>query len=352
MISGDAVQCLRAVSSVKGERSLSGKNLRLAVVGLGKMGLVHAGVLNVLPSSHVVALCEKSKLIRKFAVKVFKGLEIVDDVMKLSGLDLDAVYVTTPIPSHFAVGKTVLQKGIAHHIFVEKTLAYSYEQSKQLAELAGAQGCVNMVGYLRRFYVTFRKARELIMGDAIGEVDSFKACAYSSDFLGTERGPGRPASRGGVLRDLGCHAIDLALWFFGDLETRSAKSSVKDGFTCDDLNFKVAASQLTGEFDVSWLKANYRLPEVWFSVSGSKGGLDVNDDVVKLRLKSGESITWYRHDLKDNVPFLLGLPEYYREDLSFLRSIIEGRKTEPDFLAASKVDKMIEEVEKKAGGRN
>ena len=38
--------------------------LKVAVVGFGKMGILHAGILNALPKVQLVAVCEKSGLIR------------------------------------------------------------------------------------------------------------------------------------------------------------------------------------------------------------------------------------------------------------------------------------------------
>jgi predicted dehydrogenase len=104
-------------------------------------------------------------------------------VKKLVDLDLDAVYVTTPIPSHFAVANTVYSSKIARNLFIEKTLARTYEEAKKLCELARTFGDVSMVGYLRRYYVTFKKAKDLLSKKAIGKVSSFRAYAYSSDFL-------------------------------------------------------------------------------------------------------------------------------------------------------------------------
>lgn len=313
------------------------------------MGLVHAGILNVLPGVQLAALCEKSNLTRKFSRKIFKGIEIVDDVAKLSKLNLDAVYVTTPIPSHFSIAKTVFEDRITSNLFVEKTLAQTYEESKQLSKMAHAFGGINMVGYLRRFCVTFNKARDLLMKGTIGNATSFKAYAYSSDFLGVEKESKTSASRGGVLKDLGCHAVDLALWFFGDLQVSSVRLSPGASRAEDFANFKVKNSDIEGEFDVSWRVEDYRLPEVGFSIAGSKGKLDVNDDRVRLTAENGESHLWYRHDLGDNVPFWLALPEYYREDSYYVKSIMEAVKAEPDFYAGREVDRIIGEVEKKAG---
>ena len=60
---------------------MSSKRVRVGVVGLGKMGLLHAGVLNVLPDAELVAICEKSSLIRKMAKKAVKGVVFLEDIV-------------------------------------------------------------------------------------------------------------------------------------------------------------------------------------------------------------------------------------------------------------------------------
>jgi predicted dehydrogenase len=327
------------------------EKLKVAVIGLGKMGLLHASILNVLPNVQLTALCDKSRLILKFSKKVFNGVLIVDDVEKLSGLDLDAVYVTTPIFTHSLVAKNVYLRGIARNVFVEKTLSASYDEAKELCKLAQSFGDVNMVGYMKRFIVTFRKAKELLDQETLGEVTSFDAYAYSSDFLGSNKSSKASSSRGGVLGDSGCHVVDLALWFFGDLQVDSAKlESPTDGYSEDSAYFRVKKSNASvGEFNVSWCMENYRLPEFGLLIKGSKGIMRVNDDKLELKLDDGKSFTWYRHDLNDNVSFWLGASEYVREDEYFVRSVLEGRSAEPSFYTASKVDYIIDQVRCRAG---
>jgi predicted dehydrogenase len=331
--------------------SLNRESLRVAVVGLGKMGILHASILNTLPNVELTALCDKSALIRKFCKRVFDRVHVVDDLEKLSDLDLDAVYVTTPISSHFLVVKTVYSNGIARNVFVEKTLASSYDKAKELCELAQSFGDINMVGYMKRFAVTFRKAKGLLNQDTLGEVVSFGAYAYSSDFLGSEKSSKTSESRGGVLRDLGAHVIDLALWFFGDLEVDSAKlGSLVDGSSEDSAYFRVKKSGgLEGRFNISWCKENYRLPEFGLVIRGSEGIMRVNDDKVELNLDDGKSSRWYRHDLNDNVGFLLGAPEYFREDQCFVEAVLNGGNSEPSFCTASEVDYIVDQVKCRAG---
>jgi len=331
--------------------SLSRDSLRVAIIGLGKMGLLHASILNTLPNVELNALCDKGALIRKFCKRVFDKVHVVNHLEKLSDLNLDAVYVTTPIPSHFIVTETIYSNGIARNLFIEKTLASSYDEAKKLCELAQSFGGINMVGYMKRFAVTFRKAKGLLNQDTLGGVVSFDAYAYSSDFLGSEKSPKTSASRGGVLRDLGAHIIDLALWFFGDLEVDSAKlESLVEGGSEDSAYFRVKKSGgLEGLFNISWCKENYRLPEFGLVIRGSEGIMRVNDDKVELKLNDGKLSRWYRHDLNDNVGFLLGAPEYFREDKCFIESVLNGDNSEPSFCAASEVDYIVDQVKCRAG---
>lgn len=328
---------------------MSEGKLRIGVVGLGKMGLVHASMLKILPDVELAVLCEKSSVLRRFLKKAFRGVPVVSDLEKLSELNLDAVYVTTPIPSHFQVAETIYREKIAKNVFVEKTLAANYSEAKQLCMFSERANGTDMVGYLRRFYVTFAKAKSLLDENAIGQVSSFKAYAFSSDFLAMrdDEGLGTSAvscSHSGVLEDLGCYAIDLALWYFGDLDVSSGNGSPEEK-SQKSVRFKLENGKgLSGTIESSWSNAGFRMPEVGFSISGSNGLIDVSDDQVTLRAKDGKSSKWYRHDLKDNVRFWLGLPEYYREDKRFVSSITKRQRAQPDFASASKVDKIIESV--------
>jgi len=317
--------------------------IRAAVIGLGKMGFLHAGILNLLPDVHLMALCDKSRLITRFCEKLFNNIYVVENVERLSTLNLDLVYVTTPIHTHHVITKHLYENEIAKNIFVEKTLASNGAEAKELCELSLRFGGKNMVGYVRRFMVTFRKAKELVDQGVLGNLTTFSGHAYSSDFI--DNGNSRELnSRGGVLRDLGCHLFDLALWFFRDLEVDRARGSMEDNST----KIRVYNSyDVEGQLTVSCTMKDYRLPEVNLTVNGSKGVLMVNDDRVELNMKNGECFSWYRHDLGDNVTFHLGATEFYREDAGFISSVINDFIVEPSFHTASMTDRFIEKIENK-----
>jgi len=325
-------------------RRSSVNGLKVGVVGLGKMGLLHAALLSVLPGVEVAALCERSGVVARFARRAFGGATVVRDVAGLTALGLDAVYVATSIPSHGSVVKAIYEGKVARSVFVEKTLASSYAEALCLE--SRAVGGVTMVGYQRRFGVTFRKALALLREGVVGEVERFRGYAYSSDFAG-HVGEGKMASRGGVLRDLGSHALDLAMFFFGGLEVSSCSvGSSENGVSGSSYHVEAKASDgVFGEFDVSWSMEGYRLPEIGLVVEGGEGVLKVNDDWVELHGKGGRSSVWFRQGLDDSVGFLLGGPEFYREDELFVSCVREGRRPEVDFEAASRVDRLIDLAE-------
>lgn len=326
-----------------------GRPCRIALVGAGKMGLLHASLLNVMPGVRLVAFCEKSALIRRFGGKAL-GTPLVSDIQQLASLDLDAVYVTTPPSSHAAVIKAVLSESIAPNIFVEKPLAASGDEAEDICRLVEGRGAggVHMAGYNRRFGGTFLKAREILEAGDIGSLRSFEAYAYSSDFAGAKS----TRRRGSVLRDLGCHSIDLALWFFGGLEVLEVGPlGAGPEAISDSASFKArTATGVEGEFSASWSMEAFRLPEVGLVIHGSLGTLRVNDDVVELESDGGNSRRWHHQDLDDGAPFLLGGPDYFRENEAFLAAIADGNGIEPGFQSAARVDRIIDQVEEGAMG--
>lgn len=314
------------------------------------MGILHASIISTLPHVHLVALCDKSHMLLRFFRKMFK-VNLLDDVGKLSNLNLDAVYVTTPIPTHFSIVKALYLNRMAGSVFVEKTLAASYDEANELCRLAQHYQGVNMVGYMKRFGVTFGKAKDVLDQGVLGEPLSFDAYAYSSDFAGNVKGSKASVGRGGVLEDLGAHVVDLALWFFGDSDVESAELKSLGMLGCEDsAKFTVKTSNgVSGAFDISWCRESYRMPEFCIAVKGSKGSMKVSDDKLELEHNDGRSCKWYRQDLNDNVNFLLGEPEYFREDHNFVEAILGRDHARPDFSTASRVDYLIDQIRQKAG---
>lgn len=334
--------------------------LKIGIVGLGKMGLLHSSILNATPGVQVVALCEKSRLIRRFASHAFRHIEVVGQVSQLAPFSLDGVFVTTPPSSHLPVVREICAKNLAPAIFVEKPLASSFEEALELCDLATKHGGANVVGYHKRFSLVFQHAAKIIQDGILGEIKNFGGHAYSSDFVGAENSPDRSWSRGGVLRDLGCHIIDTALWVIGGLKTMSESPGLSDpdflqtskSFTTVkpsalEVGFSLATPRgVVGHFEVSSIKEEYRLPQIKLFVEGTKGAMSVDDD--RLQLYGNLKGSWYRHDFHDQAHFLLGDPEYSREDKSFIDSMVSGSSGVPDFRSGARIEEIIDQIQGKA----
>lgn len=319
------------------------KKLKVGIVGLGKMGLLHTSLLSVMPNVQLAALCDKSWIMRKLAKSTLKGPLVTDKLDEISKLDLDVVYVTTPIPSHYSIIKEIYSKDIARNVFVEKTLSSGYFQSRELCRLAEISKGHTMVGYMKRFSVTFRKVKDLLDQGQLGSLLSFDAYAYSSDFYGIQT-DSVSGARGGVLEDLGSHVVDLALWFFEDLLSSITVSSLTNPKS-DSVEFEVVSSNdFKGKFNISWVKKGYRMPEFGLVIRGTEGTIKVDDSKLVFTINRAQSNTWYRQDLDDHVSFLLGESEYFRENDQFIKSIISNGKSEPSFKTATKVDHLLEQV--------
>jgi len=317
--------------------------VRVAIVGFGKMGVLHGALLSVAGARLSAVVERKGLLVRGLRRSLGgRGVRVARDLRGVG--EVDAVYVLTPVPTHYSIVKEVLGLDGLKGVFVEKTLTDSYGRSRELCERA--EGLVTAVGYQRRFSVTFRHALKLIRDGVIGEVEGFTGYAYSSDLLGLRGEDAFKAlrARGGVVRDLGSHLIDLVSWLLKASIRVLRARRVGEG-PCSEVAVVVRAGDALGNLRFSLCREGFRVPEVGLTLRGSRGSLAVSDDEVVLEV-GGERRVWYRPSLGDSVTYLLGGPEFMREDEEFLRAVEAGRDfTGADFAEAAEVDRVIEGIE-------
>ena len=135
-------------------------SIRLAVIGLGKMGLSHLSIANALDDFEVVAVCDNSRLVTDVLGKVtgLRGFNDFDEVLKLK--ELDAVLIATPTIAHEPMIRKALDRGL--HVFAEKPLTLDAAASGELGEIAQQKGLVAQVGYHNRYVGTFAEAARLL----------------------------------------------------------------------------------------------------------------------------------------------------------------------------------------------
>jgi predicted dehydrogenase len=127
--------------------SPSAAPLRTAVIGVGYLGRFHAQKYAQVSGSKLVAVVDANA---EAAARV--GAELgVDALTDLkSVLDrVDAVSIAVPTPLHYDIGRAALERGI--HVLMEKPIATTVAEARELVELAARKGCVLQVGHLERF---------------------------------------------------------------------------------------------------------------------------------------------------------------------------------------------------------
>lgn len=120
---------------------------RTAVIGVGYLGRFHAQKYAQLAGSKLVAVVDANA---DAAAKVGAelGVPALQDYRAI--LDqVDAVSLAVPTPLHHAIGRELLDRGI--HLLIEKPIATTVAEARELVALARTRGCVLQVGHLERF---------------------------------------------------------------------------------------------------------------------------------------------------------------------------------------------------------
>lgn len=330
--------------------------IKAGVIGMGKMGILHTGILNSLQGVEVKALVDNQDIILNFiqgAIPSIKTYKDYRDMLKKE--DLDLVYITTPTSLHVKPATECVERQIP--FFVEKPLGTSVAECMALVNAVRENPVINMIGYSKRFVDTFHKAKEIIDSGDLGKLIYFNSSMYVSQLF--TKGKGwrykKESSGGGVLNTLAAHLIDLLQWYFGDV--LSIQGNVKSFYSRDVEDFVhsylLFESGLGGYLDTSWSVRNYRLPEIKVQVEGDKGMLIVTDDYLKVYLDhAGSWKTYYKQDLFKGVEFDLGGPEYTLEDKHMIESLRAKRETEMDIFDGLKVQKIVEGIYRSASDKH
>ena len=335
-------------------------SIKLAVVGLGKMGLSHLSIANALDDFQVVAICDNSKLVTDVLGKTtgLKGFNDYDEVLKLK--NLDAVLIATPSIAHEPMIRKALDRSL--HVFAEKPLTLDAAASQELAALAANKSIVAQVGYHNRYVGTFAEAARLLAGGTLGKISHALAESYGPVVLRRTKPTwrGKAGQGGGCLHDYAAHPINLLNWVFGAPEhclgaslTRHFSAEVEDQ-THALLQFP---GGIVGQVSVDWSDPSVRKMTTKLSVWGEAGKLYVDRTDLQLfltgkhKLPDGYREGWtVRHitDLTQPVSFYLRGEEYSAQLEAFGRAILGREPQRNDFASAAATDLTIDMIERQA----
>lgn len=194
--------------------------IRIAILGAGRIGRVHARAVASTPGASLVAVADPIEAAAR-EVASAHGAEVRGiDAIEAAG-DVDAVLVCTPTDTHSDLIERFARAGKA--VFCEKPIDLSLERVRACLATVEETGTTLMVGFQRRFDPDFRALKDVIDTGRIGTVEMVTL---------TSRDPGPPPAdyirrSGGLFRDMTIHDFDVARWLLGEeVETVQAAGSV------------------------------------------------------------------------------------------------------------------------------
>jgi len=130
------------------------RQVRLAVIGSGHLGKIHARLAKANPSFDLVGVVDpvddaRNAFCREHGITGYSRVEDIVD-------DIDAAIVATPTVTHRDVAASLLKRGI--HVLVEKPITLCREQAQELIDLAELNSTVLQVGHVERFNPAYREA--------------------------------------------------------------------------------------------------------------------------------------------------------------------------------------------------
>src|SRR5690242_531312 len=137
--------------------------MRVAVIGLGRMGRFYADTLAALGPRVELAAVADPNVPSAYA----------DERAVLERRDIDAVVVATTTSSHAAVVTAAANAGKA--IFCEKPLALTIAETRRVLDVVQHAGAMLQVGFMRRFDPLHERARAAIESGEIGRPLSYRS---------------------------------------------------------------------------------------------------------------------------------------------------------------------------------
>ena len=327
-------------------------SVRVGIIGAGKMGILHSCLYNKLRQSELVAICDNTPINLRLLRSILPKVQLFEDYNQmLERAQLDLVVITTPVFLHNRMANSALRTGAG--VFVEKPLAINAEESQDLVNNSGK--ATTYVGYCRRFMGTYNKAKEIIDSGDFGSVKSFSSHMFVTQVGEQRSGWQYDAKRsgGGVVMDLGSHAVDMVNYLLGNVKEVSATTKCDLNTTVEDqamIDFRLT-SNIEGTMDVSWTKNGYRLPELLLDVEMEKGRIKVCEK--NLEISSGKEGSSqmniqkiYKQALEKGVQIDIGGQEYTREDEHLIDAIINRTDTRCNFREGAKANYIVEAVYK------
>jgi len=335
--------------------------INVGIIGLGHIGMLHMRNCLHIDDVQVVAVADTSRRALKKA-ESYGVTRIYNDYhdMFTDSSDLDSVIISVPNFLHFDCIQLALESGL--NVFVEKPMANTVDECREIVRLVEKSGRKLMVGHTMRFYEAIEKMKET---ESTGQIGDLEVVTLEAIMNGPFTHPAVPKrvpewwfdpekAGGGVLLDIGYHLIDLFRLFVGDSKVLFSNLDHKFNLPIEDgaiLILRSNNSETKGIINLGWYQ-KLIFPQNNFRciLHGNSGYLSSEDLIPRNMyfhaVKEGTK-NFFRKITGQKIRYLYYTyfyEAYYKELVHFFDCIKYDREPEISAYDGLKTMEIIEEA--------
>jgi len=189
-------------------------SLKVALLGIGRMGRNHLRVLSILKDVEITNIYDvnESELQKLAAQYQLPYTTNINDAIE----GADAVVIVTPTSTHYEYFKLCVGK--VKNVFIEKPLATSFEQALEIKALATEHDMFVQCGFIERFNPVVAGLKQVLAHEKVINADFTRTNRLSSRITDVD-----------VILDLMIHDLDLALYLNGPIKNVVAYGKKEHG---------------------------------------------------------------------------------------------------------------------------
>lgn len=263
--------------------------LSVVLVGYGLGGRVfHAPLITATAGLSLDAIVTGNAARADQARDAYPGVQIYPDAAQAWAGGHDIAAISTANVTHVPYAAEALAAGL--HVVLDKPIAPTAESARALADVATAEGRLLIPFQNRRWDSDIQTAQRVMAEGRLGTVHRFESRIVKMRVTPKTgwRGSAAPEDMGGLLYDLGSHAIDQALQLMGPVTSVAAWTrSIRIGDPNDD-DTTVILTHTSGAISIVTVSQVTAVAEPRMMLLGTRGGLRIDvADSQEPELASG-----------------------------------------------------------------
>ncbi|MCA0757810.1 Gfo/Idh/MocA family oxidoreductase [Paenibacillus sp. N4] len=372
------------------------EKVRVGMVGYKFMGKAHSNAYRALPmffpdsvKPEMKAICGRDPVGLEQARSQFGWESSETDWKKLIARDdIDLIDINAPSDAHKAIAIEAAAAG--KHLFCEKPLALTLQDSREMLEAAEKAGVKHMVGFNYRFAPAVQLAKKLVEDGRIGKIYHFRA-VFLQDWIIDPNFPlvwrlQKEIAGSGSHGDLGAHLIDMARFLVGEfnevigmsetfikerpiasamtgLSAKGSDDAPRGEVTVDDATLFMTrfANGALGSFEATRFAAGHRCTN-GFEINGSKGSIKFDfermNELQVYFTDDAEDVQGFRRVLATDpahaymdawwpAGHTIGYEHTFTHEVhELMQAFAEDRQPVPNFVDGVKCQEVLEAVER------